>query len=173
MTGKNKDKINFDKRGYHSAPLANIMPKMMKKLGGVAQAKNTASMIKLLNHWPAIIGQDMAVKTMPERISFHQQKNRQTGEQEKFRVLKIKAESAVVTALAMREAIILERLNRLFGAEDFKKLTFIQGSMTACKSHIKPQKANAEPLTLPDIVDPVLKSRLESLGQAVMNSATK
>ena len=59
-----------------------------------------------MNHWPDIIGADMAPKTQPIKIGFKKQKNRETGEQETIRTLKLKAEGALGTVIAMRESII-------------------------------------------------------------------
>ena len=147
------------------------MPSVMNKLGGAAEAKKSASIIRLINHWPEIIGQEMTSKTSPIRITFKQQKNRETGEQEKIRVLKLKAESAIGTSIAMREAIILDRLNRLFGTDNFKKLDIVQGTVTALQKQKTKKPDRHYDIELPEIDDLVLKSRLESLGQAVMNSA--
>lgn len=142
----------------------------MKKIGGAAEAKKSASIIRVMNHWPDIIGADMAPKTQPIKIGFKKQKNRETGEQETIRTLKLKAEGALGTVIAMRESIICERLNRLFGADDFKKLSIEHGTVV---QSIKPRKVKPMiefDLNLPEIDDPILKQRLESLGQAVMNS---
>lgn len=171
MTKQNKDKIKFDKRGFKTSPLATIMPSIMRQLGGAAEAKKSAHLIRLINHWPEIIGTDMVQKTMPVRISYSQQKNRDTGEQEKIMILKMKAEGAIVSTIAMRQSIILERLNRLFGVENFKKLDITQGRITAQQVSKKPIPSIQYNVDIPEIDDPVLKSRLESLGQAVMNSA--
>lgn len=143
----------------------------MRQLGGAAEAKKSASLIRLINHWPEIIGADMALKTMPIRIAYSQQRNRQSGEQQKIMILKIKAEGAVVSTIAMRQSIILDRLNRLFGTEDFKKLDITQGKISAPAKQRKKYTGKKYDIGLTDIEDPVLKSRLESLGQAVMNSA--
>ena len=124
-----------------------------------------------MNHWPEIIGAELADKTMPLKMRSLYQKNRDTGEQEQIMVLKIMAESALGTVIAMRQTIILERVNRLFGGTRFKKLDIIQGQITKT---ITPKKENTDihfDLNITDIDDPILKSRLESLGQAVMNSS--
>ncbi len=169
MTKKIKDKINFEKRKFGTNALSGILPSMMKQLGGAAEAKKAASMIRVLNHWPDIIGAEMAPRSMPIKVGFRKQKNRETGEQTSIRVLKIKAESAVVTSIAMREAIICQRLNTLFGTDDFQKLDIEHGTINAAKPKSKRQNIHHK-IDLPDIDDPVLKDRLESLGQAVMNS---
>ncbi len=147
------------------------MPSIMKQLGASAEAKKSASLIRLINHWSDIVGAEMAGKTMPLRISYSQQKDRNTGEQEKIMILKMKAESAIGTKMAMREAIILERLNRLFGVTNFKKLDITLGRISSIASAPVQRSLKPYKIDLPDIEDPILKSRLESLGQAVMNSA--
>ena len=172
MTKKSNDKISFEKRKFATSPLSSILPSMMKQLGGAAEAKKAASMVRIINHWPNIIGADMAQQTMPIRIIFKKQKNRHSGEQETIRALKLKAESAVVTAIAMRETIICQRLNTLFGTDDFQKLD-IEHGMIKQPLLSKPRQNRKYEIDLPQIDDPVLKDRLESLGQAVMNSEQK
>ena len=149
--------------------MAKILLGILKKLGASAEAGKSASLVRVIHHWPDIIGAEMAVKTLPVKIIYKKQKNRDTGDQESIRVLKLKAESALVTAIAMREAIICQRLNTLFGCDDFKKLDIEHGFIAATNKSA-PRKGNKSyPLDLPDIEDPILKERLESLGQAIMN----
>ena len=148
----------------------------MQTLGKGAEAKKSATLIRLINHWAEIIGTDMAEHSAPLKITYKQQKNRQTGEQEKFMVLKLKAEGAFAPTIGMRETIILDRINRLFGTEQFRKLDITHGTVSALpspsSSHSKKVQQHHD-LDLPEIDDPILKERLESLGQAVMNSATE
>ena len=151
--------------------MAKIMPSVMKTLGGAAEAKKAATIIRAVNHWADIMGAELATKSAPVKITAKKQKNRDTGEQETIFVLKLKAEGSLGTTIAMRETIILDRLNRLFGTDQFKKLIIEHGTITLpVKKATKSHKIDYD-LNLPDIDDLVLKSRLESLGQAVMNSA--
>lgn len=142
----------------------------MKKIGGAAEAKQSASLMRLINHWADIIGHEMAPKTQPVKIGFNKQKNRETGEQETIRTLQLKAEGSLGTVIAMRETIILERINRLFGTDNFKKLNIIHGKISKPQPTKATNTAVKYDLDLSDIDDPILKQRLESLGQAVMNS---
>lgn len=166
-----KKEISLKKRGFKTSPLSNILPSLVKKIGGVAETKNTASLIRVLNHWPDIMGGDMASKSMPVKIYSKRQKDRHTGEQVQFSCLRIKTEGSLSTTIAMREVIILDRLNRLFGTDNFKKLDIEHGFIGARKQVPKKEEKIDFDIDVSDIIDPVLKSRLESLGQAVMNSA--
>lgn len=147
------------------------MPNVMHKIGAQAEVQNSGSLIKVLNHWNTIMGTDLAKKSMPIRIMSKRQKNRDTGEQDQIMVLKLKTESGLSTTIAMRETIILDRLNRLFGTDKFQKLTIEHGHVAAFAPKPKAKKQIHHNIDLSNIDDPVLKSRLESLGQAVMNSA--
>jgi hypothetical protein len=170
MVKKNKDKITFDKRGFKTSPIGTVMASVMGTLGGAAEAKKSATIIRLINHWPEIIGKDMAAKTAPLKITYKYQKNRETGENDQIMVLKMKAEGALGTTIAMRQTIILDRLNRLFGTDKFQKLDIIHGSISV-PLQAKPKKIDKHyDIDLPEMDDALLKSRLESLGQAVMNS---
>jgi hypothetical protein len=168
---KNKKEINLKKRGFKTSPLSNILPSLVKKIGGAVETKNTASLVRVLNHWTDIMGTDMAPKSMPVKIYSKRQKDRHTGEQVQFSCLRIKTEGSLSTAIAMRETIIVERLNRLFGADHFKKIDIEHGFIGARKPTVKKKETTNFDIDVSDISDPVLKSRLESLGQAVMNSA--
>jgi len=140
-------------------------------MGGAAQAKNSASIIKVINHWGEIMGHEMATKCQPVKIGFKKQKNRETGEQETIRTLKLKTDSALGTIIAMRETIILERLNRMFGTDNFKKLIIEHGYQSKPSQKSQTSQSKKHDINLSHIDDPILKERLESLGQAVMNSA--
>lgn len=170
MTKNGKPTVNFSKRKFKTSSLSNILPTIMKKIGGSAESRNAASIMRIINHWSEIIGKEFAQKSVPVKITFKYQKDRETGEQQQLMGLKIKTEGALSTIIAMRETIILERLNRLFGTDKFKKLTIEHGFVQNKTSKSKKTKTVTYDLELPKIDDPVLKSRLESLGQAVMNS---
>ncbi len=169
MTDKKKPKNDFKKRKFKTSSIASLVPSLLKKMGGAAEAKKSASIIRVMNHWSDIIGSDMVDKTMPIKIGFKKQKDRVTGEQQTIRTLKLKAEGAFATAIAMRESIICQRLNRLFGADDFGKLIIEQGSIDKPKQTKKSKPAVKYDINVSHIDDPILKQRLESLGQAVMN----
>lgn len=173
MANKDKDKLDFKKRKFKTSPLSSLVPSLIFKIGGAAEAKKSASIIRIINHWPDIIGKDIASKTAPIKIIFKRQKNRDTNEQESVMALQLKAEGALGTTIAMRETIILDRLNRLFGHENFKKLDIIHGTVSSLQTPMTKKKPDITyDIQLPDIDDPILKSRLESLGQAVMNDTT-
>lgn len=173
MADKSKPKNDFKKRKFKTSSIASLVPSLVRKMGGAAEAKKSAHIIRVMNHWPDIIGKDMATRTKPLKIGFKRQKDRKTGEQTSFRVLQIMAEGALGTTIAMRETIILERLNRIFGCDDFKKLDIRHGSVAKIQKTQAPTQEIKYDLDLGEINDPVLKQRLESLGQAVMNSENK
>lgn len=123
-----------------------------------------------MTHWPEIIGKELADKSVPVKITSRRQKDRDTGETHQINVLKIKAEGAFGTTIAMREAIIVDRLNRLFGTDMFRAISIEHGTITpSFKPQPKQNIKTNQPIDLPEIDDPVLKNRLESLGQAVTN----
>lgn len=148
------------------------MPSLLKTLGASHQSKNAATIIRLTMHWPEIIGQELVDKSIPLKIGSRKQKNRMTGENEIISYVKIKAEGAFGTMIAMREAVIVERINRLFGTDNFRAIVIEHGTISP--KHVNkpvPPKTNQAScrIDLPEIDDPVLKNTLESLGQAVKN----
>lgn len=145
------------------------MPSLLKTLGASNGGKNAATIIRLMTHWPEIIGAELADKASPRKIISRKQKNRVTGETEQITVLKITAEGAYGTTIAMREAVIVDRLNRLFGTDMFRAITIEHGAVIPKTKTPRPAPQAPCRIDLPDIDDPVLKNRLESLGQAVTN----
>lgn len=148
------------------------MPSLLKTLGASHQSKNAATIIRLTMHWPEIIGQELVDKSLPLKIGSRKQRNRITGQDEIISYVKIRAEGAYGTMIAMREAVIVDRINRLFGTDNFRAVIIEHGTILPKRSNKPvPQTANHAPcdIDLPEIDDPVLKNRLESLGQAVKN----
>ena len=171
MAVKKKSGLKFDQRNFKTTPLAKVMPCLMRTLGHSSSAKKSVTLIRIINHWPDIIGQDMALHTTPLKIGYKKKKCDQTGELKSTSILRIRCEGALGTMIAMRQNIIVERLNRLFGAPYFSDIQIEHGTVSASKPAIKKPAPIHFDLNLPDIDDPILKTRLESLGQAVMNKS--
>lgn len=169
MAVKKKSGLKFDQRNFKTSPLAKVMPSLMKTLGHSSSAKKSVTLIRIMNHWSDIIGQDMAMHSTPLRIGYKKQKCPETGELKSYSMLKIRCEGALGTMIAMRQTIIVERLNRLFGAAYFSGIQIEHGTVKAVKAPTKKPAPIHFDLDLPDIDDPILKTRLESLGQAIMN----
>ena len=153
-----------------------MLPDMIKTIGrkgGHQKAGNGYSIIRLLTQWNELVGPELAPHTRPLKIIHKKQKNRNTGELEQIISLKIMAEGSFGTVIAMRQAVILDRLNRLYGTDRFRHLLIEHGTVSHMHQTPKTKILKHYSLELPEIDDPVLKSRLESLGQAVMNSTQK
>lgn len=168
---RKKQDLRFDQRHFSTSPLSTVMPGLMQTLGLAAEAKKSVSMIRLMNQWTSIVGQDFVARCTPLKIVYRKQKCRTTGEIRTVSLLRLQCDNAIGTVLAMREAIIVDRLNRLFGTTQFTGLQIEHGYTPPAPDVVKRAAPRHYDLDLPDIDDPVLKSRLESLGQAVMNSA--
>ena len=151
-----------------------MMPTLLKKVGGASKKSNShSSIIRIITHWADIAGQDLSQSSEPLKVIYKKQKNRETGELDTVMSLKIRAEGALGTVIAMRQALILDRLNRLCGTDRFIALSIEHGTVSKPKKTKRSKPTKTYSIDLPEIDDPVLKSRLESLGQAVMNSVNK
>lgn len=151
-----------------------MMPSLLRKVGGAStRSQSHTSIIRIITHWSDIVGIDLSSSSEPLKVIYKKQKNRTTGDLDTVMGLKLRAEGALGTVIAMRQAIILDRLNRLCGTDRFISLTIEHGQVQKVKKTPKRTQTQIYDLDLPDIDDPVLKSRLESLGQAVMNSNNK
>lgn len=171
---KNKDKISFEKRRFKTSSLSNLLPGMIQSMGKQSQKSHQGiSIIKIISHWDEIMGTELAPHSQPLKVQYHKQKNKDNGELETIITIKILSENAFGTVIAMRQNIILQRLNRMFGTDKFKKISIDLGKVAAKTKTRQINDHKHYDLNLPDIDDVVLKSRLESLGQAVMNSTRK
>ena len=172
--GKHTDRLGFEKRHFRENGLGQIMPAMLRKLGTSSSHAHQAAIIRITAHWADIIGHDLAEKSIPLRITSRKTKNRQTDETETFYILKILAESAFGTVIAMREALIVQRLNRFLGHDRFSAIVIEHGTVLPAPAGKAEKPVQVRyTLDLPEIDDPVLKNRLESLGQAVKNRDNK
>jgi hypothetical protein len=175
MVTQKKKPNPFEKRNFKTSALSNVMPSIMKTLGKSGEAKKHAGLMRIINHWADIVGQDMADHTSPVKIISRRQQCRKTGNVGYISLLKIKCSGAMGTAIAMRGQLIAQRLNRLFATDKFTDVIIENGTIETIKAkkHQRPRPQKHYDLNLPEVNDPVLKMRLESLGQAVMNSARK
>jgi hypothetical protein len=129
---------------------------------------------KIIHHWPEIIGEMMAVGSLPEKITYTKgQRGRGTLH---LRV----SNSGLATEIQHLEPMILERVNTYFGYQAVARLKLNHGPLPEPEPERSPavrplnedQKSSlAEDLAI--IKDPELKTALDGLGKAVIGRGNK
>ncbi len=141
--------------------LARIVTPVMRKRG--------FRDIDVWTHWPVIVGPQLAAFSMPERIS---RRNTQGA------VLTVKVEGAMALEVQHMAPLILERLNRHYGAGSITKIAIIQGPLPAKKQYRLQKPSSNEELVraeaaLGPFPDGPLKAALARLGARVKDGGKK
>lgn len=145
-------------------------------IGPVARAaigKKAAALGNLAARWPEIAGRDLALKAVPERISFPR------GAQEGGTVT-LRVDPAHALAVSYDTARIIDRVNTHFGYPAIAKVKLVQG-----KPRPSPPRASPAPTVMSDadraelaraldtVTDPEIKAHLESLGRSLYGRSAK
>jgi hypothetical protein len=123
----------------------------------------------ILTDWPAIVGDNLAKRTAPEKVVPAGPRGEGT--------LHLRIEDgALALELQHLEPVLIERVNGYFGYRAVSRLRMIQGPLPPPKQ--MPRGRSRAPLTpaaqahlddlLAGIEDDELRARLQSLGQAVL-----
>lgn len=148
--------------------IARVVPRISKKLLGKHKSSARISMARLLDGWEDLIAPEDPMQVRPIRFGW---KKTDTGSEG---TLYLTAPSALATKLKFQEAVIVGRINRLFGLPENGKVARISvthGAQTAIP--VKPRKKQIKPpsedmqKTLEAIEDPVLRERLAGLASAM------
>ena len=142
----------------HSRPLSSALHKVTEKI----YRKRGFAAAGVLNHWPAVVGQDLARHTMPERLS-------DDG------TLRLRVDGPLATELQHLEPQILERIASYFGYRAVHRLSLVQGPLEKTPpSKPVPARARDSELakTLSDAIQGTrnedIKSALARLGKALL-----
>lgn len=128
----------------------------------------------LLGSWDAIVGEQFAGSSRPERIRWPRQDGPdETGGGFSPGLLTIACEGARALFLMHQEAELIARVNGFFGFRAISQIRIVQKAI-----HQPSQKPSARPLTdderrrlaamLADVEDPKLREALERLGAGVI-----
>ena len=150
-------------------PGAKAVSSVLKRLGGPAVRRHGALESGLIAEWPAIVGEFVAERSLPLKLSWPRGKDSQA-------VLELRVESAIAPELQHLEPQILERINAYFGFASVGRLKLIHGSVAKRDEH-RPQ---ARPLTpeeeaaleggLAPVAVPGVRRALAALGRRVWGS---
>ena len=146
----------------HSRPLATALHKVTEKI----YRKRGFAAAGVITNWPAIVGQDMARHTMPERLDSNG-------------TLRLRVDGPLATELQHREPEILEKIASYFGYRAVHRLRLIQGPFEKEAPPEKPaptpplDSESAESLanSLEATRSADVKSSLARLGRAILGQA--
>jgi hypothetical protein len=157
--------------------IAKIVPRASKSIMGKDKSKARLSMARLIDQWEDIIAPEDPLIVRPVRVGW----KRIGPPEDKLSegTLYIAAPSALAPKLTFQEAIIVGRVNRLFGLPSngcIKRMALSHDKLSA------PLKKNyrakipvsaATQARLDTVQDPVLKDRLSGLAAAMASESDK
>lgn len=118
MTEDHDDRQGKRRRGG-LRPLAVTLPKVTRKaLGGRGLAEGS-----LMAEWPEIVGETLAARCLPLKLSFADPKRRAEG------TLTLQVESAWTLELQHLAPQLIERINQSLGYAAVSRLAFRQGPL--------------------------------------------
>ena len=158
MPEKRSNKDYKKRRAGGPLPIATLVPKLTRK----ALGKYGFSYAGLITEWEAIIGTDIARTSIPEKLTFPQNK-RDSG------VLRLRAESGAALEIQHLEPQILDRINSYFGYRAVARLQLINGPVRRQKTQptMKRKPARHINAKTQEVTDPKLRNVLERLGQSM------
>jgi hypothetical protein len=125
---------------------------------------------RILTHWEAIVGDDMADKTQPIKLSYHRNKEKKT----QF-VLELAANSSDAMVLRYRVDLIIERINQIFGDDWIKAIKFVpvvSNERSRIKRTTRKTLTEDEKNYLSEVLkntkDPELEEKLREFGEALL-----
>jgi len=159
--------------------IARLVPRISKKLLGKDKSKARLSMTRLLDQWEEIIAPEDPMAVRPVRVGWKWKIDKDVKTSEG--TLYITAPSAMAVSLSYQQAIIVGRINRLFGLPEngcVTRMSIVHDASAALpprKAH-KNQKAGITTdtqATLDGIDDPVLREKLAGLAKAMAVDGVK
>ena len=171
MSGKPGDKTEKpEKPAERRRGLMRALAAELPRVAAPVLGKHGFSEAQMVSHWSAVVGEDLARRLAPERLSF-------TRGERRDGTLRLRVDPGFALEAQHREPQILERINAFFGYRAVARLTLIQGPLprTAASRYRPPRKlVETERATLEravtQISDPGLRDALQRLGEAVIGS---
>jgi hypothetical protein len=165
-------------RATSARPVGSFVPKLTRKVF----QKYGFSAATLLTDWPAIVGEDLAGYTQPERLKWPRAVDTRAEPQEGVSgrpgaTLQLRVEGARALDVQYRSRQIIERINAHFGYRAVAELRFIQAPVDGLR---RPQPCaesvahGAPSRPLPEVAgmqDERLKSALQRLYAGVAREA--
>ncbi len=152
--------------------IARMIPKVSKRILGKDRSKARLSFARMLDQWEEIIAPEDPLSVRPMRVGW---RTRMEGERKISEgTLYVNAPSALAVTLSYQQAVIVGRVNRLFGLPEGGQVTRLSIVHDAPQMPPPRPRRKAEgridaatQTVLDHIEDPVLRERLASLARAM------
>lgn len=115
-TGKSNTRASSDKRRWRSLKIGRLLPSEARTLFRRRGFAETA----VLTRWREVVGEDMARRSMPTRLSFPKGK-RNSG------TLYIRVDGPFATEVQHLEPLLVEKINAFYGYGAVAKISITQG----------------------------------------------
>ncbi|MCB1537648.1 MAG: DUF721 domain-containing protein [Alphaproteobacteria bacterium] len=156
--------------------IASLLGKASKSIIGRDKSRARLSMARLIDQWPEIIAPEDPLVARPVRVGWRKLPE-MDGKKCSEGTLYIAAPSALAARLTYQQAVIVARVNRLFGMPDHCRIARISLAHDRIAAPFKraPRTGGvvdaATSATLDGVADPVLRARLEKLARAMAGAA--
>ena len=152
--------------------LSDSIPKVNAKVF----ARKYIALGRIVTHWPEIIGQEIADKAQPIKIHYRKAKDKSKKSEATLEVAVTSANAAV---LQYQKDVILERINQIFGDRWITDIKFKhvphegrQAPVPRRRKALSPDEEKNLSEMLENIDDPDIKSRLQTMGAAILKDRT-
>ncbi len=148
--------------------IARVVPRVSKNIFGKYRSGARLSMSRLIDGWEELIAPEDPLLIRPVRVGWKKIENGSEA------TLYIAAPSALATKLKFQEAVIVSRVNRLFGLPENGRVARIaithdkiDAGQVRTRKKGKGTVSAAAQATLDAVDDPVLRQKLQGLAEAM------
>ena len=137
------------------------------EVAGKVLGKRGLAFGALITDWPAIVGQQLSLRTAPDKLSFPRGKREEA-------TLHIRAKGAIALELQHLEPQIIERINSFFGYRAVAKIKLIHAGLPIVPSPmVRPRALTMDEeisvtTTLANVEDDDLRATLERFGRSLL-----
>lgn len=141
-------------------------------VAGKVLGKRGLAFGSLITDWPAIVGQQLSLRTAPDKLSFPRGKREEA-------TLHIRAMGAIALELQHLEPQIIERINSFFGYRAVAKIKLIHAVLPSAPSPMVRQRTLTmdEEISLTtataEVEDEELRATLERFGRSLLARPAK
>jgi len=142
------------------------------EVAGKVLGKRGLAFGALITDWPAIVGQQLSLRTAPDKLSFPRGKREEA-------TLHIRAMGAIALELQHLEPQIIERINSFFGYRAVAKIRLINAALPAAPSPMVRQRTLtmdeeiSVTTTIAAVEDDELRATLERFGRSLLARPAK
>ena len=137
------------------------------EVAGKVLGKRGLAFGALITDWPAIVGQQLSLRTAPDKLSFPRGKREEA-------TLHIRAMGAIALELQHLEPQIIERINSFFGYRAVAKIKLSHAGLPIVPSPmVRPRALTLDEeisvtTTLANVEDDDLRATLERFGRSLL-----